>query len=103
MPDRPEWAEKYTNLFDDIDEFDALQLEQEQLDEIYRSEQFYAENSANQAHLNQLLQNIEERKRHASRIFWLVCGWLGFVEAIVVVSGLEGHFFGALDLAFQNQ
>lgn len=93
MPDQPDLAEEYINSFNDIDEINASQLELDRLDEIYRNEQVYAENSANQAHLKQLLQNIDERKRYASRIFWLVCGWLGFVGAIVVISGIEGHVF----------
>ena len=99
MPDQPEWIEEYSRSLNDIDELDASQSELDPLDEIYRSEQVYVENSANQAHLKQLLQNIGERKKYASRIFWLVCGWLGFVGIIVFISGLEGHLFGGIRLS----
>ena len=34
-------------------------------------------------------QNIEERKKYASRIFWLVAGWLISMVIIVVLQGFK--------------
>ena len=39
--------------------------------------------------LKGLEQDIDERKRYAAYIFWLVVGWLTFVLLIVIVNGFQ--------------
>ena len=45
-----------------------------------------------QAETYGLLQDIEERKAYASKIFKLICSWIGGVFFILVMSGFQLHF-----------
>jgi len=44
----------------------------------------------------QLKQNLGERKKYASRVFWLIVAWL---VGIFVVLGLQGFSLGEFNLS----
>lgn len=46
-------------------------------------------NSEINASLKGALQDIEERKKYAQLIFWLVVGWLAVVVLILIVHGVR--------------
>lgn len=94
MPNQRSGSEAYIDLLNDLENFDTPRLDPDDFDEIYQLEKDHAQVSTEQAHLRQLLQNIDERKKYANRIFWLVCGWLSFVGAIVLGAGIQGHLLG---------
>ena len=35
------------------------------------------------------LQNIQERKKYAHYLFWLICGWMTFVAFLLIGCGIE--------------
>ncbi|CAM2005529.1 hypothetical protein [Acanthopleuribacter pedis] len=42
--------------------------------------------------LRGLQQDIDERKNYASKVYWLVCFWLGFIALMFILQGF--NFFG---------
>ena len=58
-------------------------------DELSQREEDYTERRAADARIRQLEQNIEERKKYANRIYWLVCSWLVFVGLVVLRNGVQ--------------
>lgn len=40
-----------------------------------------------------VVQDISERKKYATCIFWLVVGWLGLMGYILLVQGYNAHYF----------
>lgn len=39
-------------------------------------------------------QDIKERKNYASKVYYLVCGWLGFIALILLLQGFKPGGFG---------
>ena len=61
-------------------------------DEISQLEEDYVARREQDARIRQLEQNIAERKKYANRIFYLVCSWLCFVAALVLLNGIQDWF-----------
>ena len=61
-------------------------------DEISQLEEDYTARREQDARIRQLEQNIAERKKYANRIFYLVCSWLCFVGALVLLNGVQDWF-----------
>ena len=59
-------------------------------DPISQLEEDYTAGQQEAARLKQLEQNIDERKKYANRIFYLVCSWLVFVGVLVLLNGVQG-------------
>lgn len=52
-------------------------------------ERKFLENDRFRAEIEDLVQNREQRKAYASRLFWLIVVWLGTIGTIVLLHGFS--------------
>jgi hypothetical protein len=51
------------------------------------------DNQQREAEIHGLKQDIDERKKYASRFFWLSCGWLLVITTILMLQGFGSIWF----------
>jgi len=64
-------------------------------------EYFELDRQIKEAHLEELRQDIKERKKYASRIFWSVAGWVILTGVAILLRGFHGTKFWMLTISFQ--
>lgn len=82
----------YEKIISDLTEKNTKFLSEEVSNEekqLSKYEEYAFENPHEAVQLRSLIQDIQERKSYASKIFFMVVGWLIIILAIIILGGIE--------------